>query len=153
MTVRKIKIVDDDEIRSKIDKIYEEQNQVVLAKWSLEIAKHILELTNLDTSKYLEINEGFIVNQLWQNNEVRTYDIRQIALKIHKTAREQNDEIVKNVFRVIGHAVASGHMKEHSMVASYYAIKVINLKYPNNMEKVNEERNWQLNKLIELSNK
>lgn len=152
MTVRKIKIVDNDEIRSRIDKIYEELDQVVLAKWSLEMAKHVIEITNLDVNKYPEINEGFKIIELWQSNQARMYDVRQVGFKIHKTAREQNDEVIKNVFRVIGQAVGSGHMKEHSMVAGDYAVKVINLMYSNNMDKVNAERNWQLNKLIELSN-
>jgi hypothetical protein len=35
-------------------------------------------------------------------------------------------------------------MKEHAMVASDYAIKVINLLYPNKKEKVTEERLWQI---------
>lgn len=153
MTVRKIKIFDNNEIRNKIDEIYEEQSQVTLAKWSLEIAKHIIEVTNLDTSKYPEIQEGFIVNGLWQNDQAIKYDVRQAGFRIHKTAREQDDELTKTVFRVIGQAVGSGHMKEHSMIASDYAIKVINLTYSNKMDKVNEERTWQLNKLIELSNK
>lgn len=152
MTIRKIKIVDNDDIRRKIDKLYEEQNQIVLAKWSLEMAKHIIEITNLDLNKYPEINEGFKINELWQNNQARLYDVRQAGFKIHKTAREQNDVVIKNVFRVIGQAVGSGHMKEHSMVASDYAIKVINLMYSDNMDKVDEERNWQFNKLVELSN-
>lgn len=150
MTIRKIKIVDNDEIRNKIDKIYEEQNQVILAKWSLEMAKHIIEITNLDINKYPEINEGFKINELWQNNQARMFDVRQVGFKIHRIAREQNDEVIKNVFRVIGQAIGSGHMKEHSMVASDYAIKVINLMYSNNIDKVNKERNWQLKKLIEL---
>ncbi len=153
MTVKKIKIVDNDEIRSKIDKIYEEQNQVLLAKWALEIAKHMIKITNLDASNYPEIHDGFIMNELWQKNQARRFDVRQIGFQIHKIAREQKDEVIKNVFRVIGQAVGSGHMKEHSLVASDYAIKVINLMFSNNMDKVNEERNWQLNTLIQLSNK
>ena len=32
MTVRKIKIIDDDIIRNKIDQLYEEQEQIILAK-------------------------------------------------------------------------------------------------------------------------
>ncbi len=150
MTIRKIKIVDNDEIRNKIDRIYEEQNKITLAKWSLEIAKHIIEISNLDVNKFPEINEGFKINELSQISEVRMYDVRQAGFKIHKIAREQTDELMKTIFRVIGQAIGSGHMKEHSMVTSDYAIKVINLLYGNDLEKVTEERNWQLNKLKEL---
>ena len=130
MTVRKIKIIDDDIIRNKIDQLYEKQEQIILAKWSLEMAKHIIEITNFDISKYSEIEEGF---------------------KIHKTARIQQNELDKNIVRVIGQAVASGHMREHSMVTSDYAIKVINILYNNDTEKIKEERLWQLEKLTELS--
>ena len=151
MTVRKIKIVDDDKIRNEISKLFESQEQIILAKWSLELAKHIIQITNFDIGNYTEIKEGFDINELWQEGKVRIYDVRKIGFKIHQIAREQPNEITKNTVRVIGQAVASGHMKEHSIVASDYAIKVINILYNNDMKKVKEERTWQLKKLIELS--
>ncbi len=124
MTVRKIKNIDNNKIRKEIDQLYENQEQTILEKWSLKIARHIIEITNYDISKYPEIEEGFNINELWQD---------------------------KNIVRVIGQAVASGHMKEHSMVTSDYAIKVINILYNDDAEKIKEERNWQLNQLIKLS--
>lgn len=151
MTIKKIKIIDNDKIREKIDNIYEQQEQVVLAKWALEIAKHIIKITNLDADKYPEISACFETNELWQKGQARMHDVRLIGFKIHKLAREQNDIIKENVFRTIGQAVASGHMKEHSIVASDYAIKVINLLYDNDIAKINKERTWQLNKLLELT--
>ena len=146
-TIRKIKIADNDDLRNEIDIIYSAQSQTTLAKWSLEIAKHIIHLTSFDVSKYLEIQEGFTINELWQKGKASIHDVRQIGFRIHKIAREQTDELSKTILRVIGHAVASGHMKEHSMVASDYAIKGINLLYNNDLEKVLEERMWQLEKL------
>ena len=153
MTVRKIKIIDDDKIRNEIDQLYEKQQQKILAKWSLEIAHHIIEITNFDISKYPEIKEGFDINELWQKGKVRMYDVRQIGFKIHKIARLQQNELDKNIVRIIGQAVASGHMREHSMVTSDYAIKVINILYNNDTEKTKEERIWQLEKLTELSSR
>jgi len=135
MTVRKIKIIDN-EIRNEIDKLYEKQEQIILAKWSLEMAKHIVEITNFDINKYPEIQEGFNINEQWQNGNTRMHDVRQIGFKIHKIAREQKNELNKNIIRVIGQAVASGHMREHSMVTSDYAIKVINLLYNDDIEKI-----------------
>ncbi|MDE7105630.1 MAG: hypothetical protein K2O22_00515 [Anaeroplasmataceae bacterium] len=149
-TIKKIKIVDKDNLRNEIDNIYLSQNQVTLAKWSLELAKHIIELTHFDIGKYPEIQEGIAKNELWQIGKARMHDVRQISFKIHRIAREQKDELSKTILRVIGHAVASGHMKEHSMVASDYAVKVINLLYNNDLEKITEERLWQLEKIKEL---
>lgn len=150
MTVRKIKIVDN-EIRNEIDRLYEKQEQIILAKWSLEMAKHIIEITKFDINKYPEIEEGFNINKQWQNGNARMHDVRQMGFKIHKIAREQKSELDKNIIRVIGQAVASGHMREHSMVTSDYAIKVINLLYNDDIEKIKEERIWQLEKLTEIS--
>lgn len=149
-TIKKIKIMDNNELRNEIDKIYSSQNQVALAKWSLELAKHIIELTYYDTYKYPEIQEGFGINELWQEGKARMHDVRQSSFKIHRIARVQSDELSKTILRVIGHAVASGHMKEHSMVASDYAVKIINLLYNNDLEKVTEERVWQLERIKEI---
>lgn len=151
MTVRKIKIIDDDKLRNEIDQLYEKQEQIILAKWSLEMAKHIIEITNFDMSQYPEIKEGFNINELWQNGKARVYDVRQIGFKIHKVARQQQNELNKNIVRVIGQAIASGHMREHSMVASDYSIKVINNLYNNDMKEIQKERIWQLKKLTELA--
>lgn len=151
MTVRKIKIIDDDEIRNEIDQLYERQDQIILAKWSLEMAKHIIEITDFDINKYPEIKEGFVINELWQKGEVKTFEVRKIGFKIHEIARQQQSNLNKNIVRVIGQAVASGHMKEHSMVTSDYSIKVINYLYDNDLEEIKKERIWQLKCLIELT--
>ena len=153
MTAKKIKIMDNDDLRNKIESIYEVTNQVILSEWSMEIAKHIIKITDLDVSEYPEITESFKVIELWQQGQAGTNDVRKAGFAIHKTAREQGDELTRTVFRIIGQAVSSGHMKEHSMVASDYAIKVINLMNPNDIDKVAEERRWQLNTLTQLLNR
>jgi hypothetical protein len=49
--------------------------------------------------------------------------------------------------RTVGHAVRVGHMREHAMVCSDYAIKTIQIAFPENIEKITEERQSQLNEL------
>jgi len=58
--------------------------------------------------------------------------------------------LTQAALRVTGQAVAVGHMKEHAMVASDYAIKVMNLMFPGNTEAVTIERNWQLTMLSNI---
>ncbi|MDO4500997.1 MAG: hypothetical protein Q4B60_06980 [Erysipelotrichaceae bacterium] len=150
MTIRKIKIIDDDGLREKLDSIYENSSHIKIAKWSLLLAEHIIEIAGINKNDYPPISEGFHINKLWQLGEMRMHDVRQAGFKIHQIARVQEDEIKKTAFRVIGQAIASGHMKEHGMVASDYAIKVINLMYPKNMDRVIEERKWQISELEKL---
>ena len=146
-TKPKIKIIDNNELRKEIDEIYENMNQINVAKWSLSMAKHILKIVNIDYESINEIEEGFRINELWQIKEARMYDVRQAGFKIHKIARESDSEISKTALRVVGQAVGSGHMKEHAMVCSDYAIKTVQLAFPMDKEKITEERQWQLKAL------
>ena len=143
----KIKIEDNSELRRKIDELYEKTNSLDLAKWSLLMAKHILDIVGIDYHSVEEIVNGFKVNELWQIGEARIHDVRQAGFKIHKLARESDLDIRKTALRVVGQAVGSGHMREHAMMASDYTIKTINLIRPNDFETITKEREWQLNEL------
>ena len=147
LTKVKIKIEDNSELRTKIDELYKKTNQVDLAKWSLLMAKHILDIVDIDYHSVEEIVNGFKVNELWQIGEARMHDVRQAGFKIHKLARDSDSDIKKTALRVVGHAVGSGHMREHAMVASDYTIKTINLISPNDYDAITKEREWQLNEL------
>lgn len=143
----KINIKDNSALRREIDELYENMDQISLARWSLSIAKHILQVVDIDYESIDEIVAGFNVNELWQNKKAGIHNVRQAGFKIHKIARACDSEIKKTALRVAGHAVGSGHMKEHAMVASDYAVKTIGLIYPKNMEAITLEREWQLNEI------
>ena len=148
----KIKIVDDIELRKELDSEYEISSQVKLCKYALLLATHTLELINYPDMDNDIIKEGFFINEQWQKGNVRMHDVRQIGFKIHQMAKASEDDIICTALRVVGQAVATGHMKEHAMVASDYAVKVINCLYPNNMDAVKKERMWQINHLKEIKN-
>ena len=143
----KIKISDNTELRAELDVIYEKKTQVQLARWAISLAKHVLVAVNYDYKNCETIQEGFTVNEKWQIGEARMFDVRQAGFKVHKLAKECPDPVIQAALRVVGQAVGTGHMKEHAMVASDYAIKAINLKYPEDMEAVTEERKWQITAL------
>ena len=143
----KIKIKDNSELRAEIDTLYEKMNQVDLAKWSLIIAKHILDIASIDYNSIDAIVNGFKVNESWQKGEARMHDVRQAGFKIHQIARECDSEIKKTALRVAGQAVGSGHMREHAMVASDYAVKTIALISSDNDEAITSERKWQLKEM------
>lgn len=143
-TITKIKINDVSELRQKLDQIYEFKSQVDLARWALQLSKYIFTLIDYDYENDSVIAEGFAVNEKWQSGDARMYDVRQAGFKVHKLARRSENPIIQAAIRVAGQAIGTGHMKEHAMVASDYAIKVLNLKYPNNMEVVEKLREWQI---------
>lgn len=146
-TKSKIKITDNLELRAEIDRLFESTAQVTLAKWAIECAKHVLPLANSEDIDITDIYEGMLINQLWQDGKASVNEVIKAGFKIHAVARQCQTEIAKTVFRAVGHAVAVGHMREHAMVCSDYAIKSIQLAYPKDSEKITIERQWQLDSL------
>lgn len=147
MSKTKIKIFDNIQLREILDSEYINTSQIKMCKYALQLGTHILELVKYKEIEHPIIKEGYDVNISWQQGNVCMHEVRQAAFKIHQLAREYDDVIIKTALRVVGHSIATGHMKEHAMVASDYAIKVINLLTPKNYEKVTDERYWQINHL------
>lgn len=146
-TKTKIKIIDNTSLRAEIDELYEQTNHINLAKWAIKCAKHILLLTELEKIDISLIDYGFKINELWQTGNASVHEVRQAGFKIHEVARLSKIELEKNAFRTVGQAVSVGHMKEHAMVCSDYAIKTIQLAFPDQMNKISQERQWQFDEL------
>lgn len=146
-TKAKIKVADNGELRADLDELYEKTSQVDLAKWSLLLAKHILGIAGIDYTSIVEIVDGFRVNEQWQTGEARMHDVRQAGFKIHQLARGCDSEVKKAALRAAGQAVASGHMREHAIVASDYAVKTVGLISSNDPGAITREREWQLSEL------
>jgi len=146
-TKTKIKIIDNKSLRAEIDELYEQTNHINLAKWAIKCAKHILLLTELEKIDISLIDYGFKINELWQTGNASVHEVRQAGFKIHEVARLSKIELEKNAFRTVGQAVSVGHMKEHAMVCSDYAIKTIQLAFPDQMNKISQERQWQFDEL------
>ena len=147
-TKAKIKIKDIVELRKNLDQIYEGKSQIDLSRWALKLSKHIFLLVEFDYESESVIMDGYNINEKWQNGEIRMHDVRQAGFRVHRLAKESKDDVLQAALRVAGQAIGTGHMREHAMVASDYAIKVVNLKYADDMEAVKEEREWQIRTMI-----
>lgn len=146
-TRTKIKISDDIQLRKLLDEEYEKSSQIKLCKYALLLATHILTTIDYKDMDNSVIQTGYAVNESWQNGNARMYDVRQAGFGIHQLAKNCKDIITQTALRVVGQAVATGHMREHAMVASDYSIKVINLLFPNDTDAVKQERLWQIEHL------
>ena len=60
----KITIVDNSPLRAEIDELNEKMSQVDLAKWSLLLAKHILDIAAIDYHSIDEIKKFFLVKSI-----------------------------------------------------------------------------------------
>lgn len=139
--------MDDALLREALDSEYEKSSQIKLCKYVLSLAKHILTLIDYKDMEHPVIQAGYAVNERWQRGDARMHDVRQAGFQIHQLAKSSPDMVTQTALRVAGQAVATGHMREHAMVSSDYAIKVINLRFPNDMNAVRQERLWQIEHL------
>jgi hypothetical protein len=131
-------------LKEKLIETFDEKchSHIDISRYGLLLANHILELTNtpMDDS----IAEVFAINQKWQAGEVRFQAARDVAGMILDLAREEKDPVKGKVYRVLGQVAAIPHVKRHALIASDYAITLINVMYPKNMEEVKKEREIQI---------
>ncbi|MEG1798304.1 MAG: hypothetical protein RR262_17640 [Clostridium sp.] len=59
-------------------------------------------------------------------------------------ARTEKDPVKVKVLRIVGQVSLIPHVKRHALIASEYAITLINLLYPRDLEEVSKERKIQI---------
>ena len=134
-----IKKLDDiPDLKEKLIAIYETKSHQAVSRYSLLLAEHILSLTNTPTNETIE--SCFTVSRAWQRGEAKFQEARQVAFALHRLAREEADPVRVKVYRTLGQVAATPHVKRHALVASDYAIKLINLLYPKDLDEVRKER-------------
>lgn len=146
----KIKIKDASDVREQIDLLYEMASQKIVSQWALQFTHHLKDYIELNPQQEALVDQGFETCEMWQNHKASVGDVKKIGLAIHQEARNESNEIIRTYLRLAGQAVATGHMKEHGIVASDYAILLINLLHPNQEEPVIQERHYQLETLKKL---
>lgn len=148
MTPSKLAIPDDVALRARLDREHEGASHLQACQYALKLAAHILGLIEYQDEG--TVKEGFLLNEQWQQGKVRMADVRRASFMIHKLAKASDNTVVATALRVAGHAVAAAHVKQHAMVASDYAVKVIALLHRDAMEAVRQERLWQISQLQEI---
>lgn len=138
-----IKRLDDiPELKEKLIPLYETKSHKDVSRYSLLLAEHILSLTNMPANE--TIDACFTVSRAWQAGEAKFQQAREVAFALHRLAREETDPVRVKVYRTLGQVAATPHVKRHALVASDYAIKVINLLYPKDFDEVRKEREAQI---------
>lgn len=72
------------------------------------------------------------------------HNLRNAGFLANKLGQMSKNDLSKYSARVFAQAIATGHMRGHAIVSSDYAIKAINILFPDNRIKVIEERERQI---------
>ena len=138
-----IKKLDDiPELKETLISIYETKSHKDVSRYSLLLAEHVLALTGMPRNETIE--SCFTVTRAWQGGTAKFQEARQVAFALHRLAREETDPVYVLVYRTLGQIAATPHVKRHALVASDYAVKLVNRMFPGNLEKVREMRETQI---------
>jgi hypothetical protein len=117
-----------------------EQHRQIIS-WACYCAEHILPL--LDFEKNEQLKNVLNVGKEWEKEIASTGDARKASMDAITVANEASDQVSIAVARAVGHAVATAHMADHSLVAANYALKAIQLSG----NSTDDERKWQNDQL------
>ncbi len=108
-----------------------------LIKWAYDCAESVLPLFGKKPDERLK--NALLIAKKWEKGKVTVGDARNASLKAIAVANESSNPIVIAVARAVGHAVATAHMADHSIVAALYALKAVK----NAGKSIDAERRWQ----------
>jgi len=146
----KIKIVDDTNLRNKIEEELEKLPQKSLAQWALDVTTPYLVYLDNHLKDDPRINLGIETLEKRMERNIRAYDLRKVGFTVNELAKESKTNISKYSARSFAQAIATGHMRGHAMVSSDYAIKAVNTLTDNSLDASTNERERQLKIINEL---
>ena len=113
------------------------QQHYQLMNWACDCAEHVLPLLGEQIDERL-INALLIARE-WTKGNASVGDARNASLQAIAMANESSNSVTIAVARVVGHAVATAHMSDHSLGAAVYALKAV--KYAG--KSIDAEEKWQ----------
>lgn len=138
-----IKKLDDiPELKKKLIEVFDTKTHRNVSRYGLLLADHILRLTNMPGDKALEA--CYRVNEKWRDGAAKFQEARAAAGQLLDMARGEKDPVREKALRVMAQVAAIPHVKRHALIASDYAVKVINLLYPGSLNEVKKERKLQI---------
>lgn len=140
------KIDDLPELKNKLIMLSESKSHIEMSRYANLLGEHIVKNIGIDRSETVEesFKECFEINVRWQNKEVKFQEALRVAGKMNRLAREVNNPIHAKVYRAMGQIAATPHVRWHALVVSEYAVVLTNLLYPKDIDKVKEEREFQI---------
>jgi hypothetical protein len=126
-------------------KLVKKTDKKILAKWAIDCASRVL---HYNSDKRLRI--ALETLKTWiKTQKFSMKVIRKASLDSHAAAREVEGP-ARSAARAAGQAVATAHVKTHSIGSAMYAQQAIYLA-TNSEPAVAKERAWQYKRLVHLN--
>lgn len=141
----------------RIVELVNKTDKKTLAVWATDCTKRVLPYFEKKYPKDYRPRNAIETLQTWINTRVfKITIIRKVSLDAHAAAREVGeDNAARSAARAAGQAVATAHVKTHSIGAAIYVLQAIH-RATNSSDAytaVTKEREWQYQHLLSLREK
>ncbi|MEJ2248394.1 MAG: hypothetical protein P8Y70_09290 [Candidatus Lokiarchaeota archaeon] len=132
-------------------------DKMILAVWAINCSERVLPYYEKSYPKDKRPRNAIETLQNWINTGLfKMRIIRKASLDSHRAAREVGeDNSARSAARAAGQAVATAHVKTHSIGAAIYSLQAIH-RAANTSDASNivaKERDWQYIQLLKLREK
>ena len=142
------------DIDNSIIDLVDRATHKTLAIWAIDCVERILHFYEEAFQDDQRPQKAIEELRRWINTgDFSMAVIRKAALDAHAAAREVGqDNAARSAARAAGQAVATAHVRTHSLAAAQYALQAIHrtANAPEAENQVARERAWQYQRLIEL---
>lgn len=137
----------------RIAELVSKTDHKVLAIWAKDCAERVLSYFKEQYPQDDRPQKALDILQVWIDTGVfKMAIIRSASLASHAAAREVGKDCpARSAARACGQAVATAHVKTHSMGSAIYAQQAIHRK-TDSLEAVAKECEWQYQHLLKLRN-
>jgi hypothetical protein len=141
----------------RIVELVNKTDKKTLALWAIDCTKRVLTYFEKKYPKDRRPRNAIETLQTWvKTNLFKMKVIRKASLDAHAAAREVGeDNAARSAARAAGQAVATAHVKTHSIGAAIYSLQAIH-RVTNTSDAytaVAKEREWQYQHLLRLRDK
>ena len=142
----KLKILDDSKKRLVLEQIMVKLPQKYLAFWAMKTANRYTNMIDIgdDDKKQQILTQVEEVFEKRLTRKASAYELRQAGFLAQKLSQQARSSVSKYAARIFAQAVATAHMRGHAVVSADYAVKVVNLLSPDDIEAVRKEREKQI---------
>lgn len=143
------KINDNPEMRDEFIKLFDTKTKHEMAHFGLALGDHIIHFRDFGVCG--EITEAFAAVREWTHGGVNYHRARNSAGAINDLARKQSDPVKVKFYRSMAQIACIPHVKFHALWACDFAVALINMLYPGDLDAISKERQAQIELLKGVS--
>ncbi len=138
-----IRNVDDmAELKHELIALSETKSHRQLAEYALLLAEHVVDTAGLERTGAVAACFDAVAG--WLAGQVTVRQALDMAGALNARARDEREPVTCKALRALGQVAATPHVRWHPLVAAEYAVVMINLLSPKDIEAVKRERELQL---------